>query len=327
MKSKISVIVPAFNSESTIAKALESILDQTYSNIEIIVIKDGSTDNTQAVIKELMESDNRIKLISIPNGGVSNARNTGIDNATGDFVTFVDSDDTIERDMYEHLMGLFAKYDVDIAHCSYNTVFSNGKICPVGNMGKEVIQSRDEAIDCLISGKLFAGGLCNKVYKIHLFDGVRLDSTIKFNEDGLMNFHLFSRSKKSVYSDRALYNYYQCENSSTHTANRIKAATDKVKVAEEILKNSIGESFELSAKRRLAGVQLGLFGVYSMDKKIVDKTSIKNLEKEIINWKNKGLYSRNEKIKILMFRFFPWIYKVLYIGYDKIRVKKLDPEQ
>ena len=327
MKKKISVIIPAYNSESTIERCLESVLVQSYKNLEIIVINDGSQDNTESVVENIANKDSRIKLYSIPNGGVSNARNVGIDNATGEYITFVDSDDTIEPDMYEFLINLFDVYDVDIAHCSYTTVYSDNKKVPVGNTGRVVVQGTDEAVDCLISGKLFASGLCNKLYKNELFNGVRLNKGIKFNEDGLMNFFLFRKAQKTVYTDKAFYNYFQCETSATHTANQLKSALDGHKVSSIICENSKGYSYEECAKKRLASSQLGLFGVYSLNKKLVSTLERKEMLNKVKSSLNEGMYTRNEKIKLFLYRYIPFIYKCFYVVYDKIRVKQLDPKQ
>lgn len=327
MQKRISVIIPAYNAEKTIEQCIGSVVGQTYSNLEIIVINDGSNDGTAAVVEKMAEADNRIRLISIPNGGVSHARNIGLDNATGDYITFVDSDDTIEENMYEILIGLFSKYDVDIAHCSYNTVFLDGTVNPVGSNEILVVQSNEDALICLISGKLFASGLWNKLYKKELFFNVRLNENIKFNEDGLMNFELFCKADKSVYIDNPLYNYVQYEISATHTANQLKYAKDGYVVSKEIYDKSKGTVYEEVAKRRLAVSQLGLYGVYSMNKKSVKNIERKETEKYVVEWKKQGLYSKNDRIKFILFRYFPTIYKLLYRAYDKVRVKKLDPEQ
>ena len=263
----ISVIVPAYNAEKTIEKCLGSITSQSYKNLEIIVVNDGSKDSTEKIVHDLALKDTRIKLISVPNGGVSYARNNGLEHVTGDYVTFVDADDTIEPDMYEHLIGLFDKHDVDIAHCSYNTITLEGKVVPVGNMGKEILQMTDEAVDSLISGRYFIGGICNKLYRSKIVKDIRLEKNIKFNEDILFNFNAFRKAKASVYSDKPLYNYYQYETSATHTANRLKSSCDIANVSKFIYDESIGKSYEQSAKRRLAFTKLGQFGTYSMNKK------------------------------------------------------------
>ncbi len=327
MTSVISVIVPAYNAEKTIEKCLGSIASQSYKNLEIIVVNDGSKDSTEKIVHDLALKDTRIKLISVPNGGVSFARNNGLEHVTGDYVTFVDADDTIELNMYQHLMDLFVKYNVDIAHCSYNTVALDGKVVPVGNMGKEILQSTDEAVDSLISGRYFIGGICNKLYRSEVVKNIRLERNIKFNEDVLFNFNAFRKAKASVYSDKPLYNYYQYETSATHTANGLKSSCDIANVSKLIYDESIGKSYEQSAKRRLAMTRLGQFGTYSMNKKSVEKVARKEIKNEVKGYLNDGLYGRSERIKYFLYSFCPSIYKFAYRFYDKVRVKKLDPEQ
>ena len=125
---KISVIVPCYQAERYIQRCLQSICSQTYSNLEIIVVDDGSTDASASIVKELAQSDSRIKYLYQLNAGVSAARNAGIDYASGDVITFVDSDDTIKSHMYETLIDLMQKYHADISHCSYCRVLENGEI-------------------------------------------------------------------------------------------------------------------------------------------------------------------------------------------------------
>lgn len=115
----ISVIVPAYNAEKYIKKCIKSILNQTYSNFEIIIVNDGSTDNTLNIINEF--NDKRIRIINQKNGGVSNAKNTALDIIKGDYVTFVDSDDTIPKDALEILINLMTD-DVDFVSGNYNEV-------------------------------------------------------------------------------------------------------------------------------------------------------------------------------------------------------------
>ena len=121
MKKLISVVVPAYNAERTIKRCLESILRQTYSNLEVLLINDGSIDSTEDICLKIAENDNRLKVVTIPNGGVSHARNVGIKKATGELITFVDADDYIDADMYQTLNDTMEKYNVPIVHCSYKS--------------------------------------------------------------------------------------------------------------------------------------------------------------------------------------------------------------
>ncbi len=116
---KISIIVPVYNVENYLKKCLDSIVNQTFKDIEIILINDGSTDNSLNICKEYAKKDHRIRLINKPNGGLSSARNVGIDLSTGEYLGFVDSDDWIALNMYEKLYNLCKIFNADISQCKY----------------------------------------------------------------------------------------------------------------------------------------------------------------------------------------------------------------
>lgn len=326
MTEKISVVVPAYNAEDTIERCLNSILSQTYNNLEVLVINDGSTDRTKALFERIR--DPRIILHNVKNGGVSRARNIGIDNATGDYITFVDSDDYIDPDMYSTLIDLIHKYGVEIAHCSYKNVKSNGElISAVGDEGKIVPQNHEEAIVCLLEGRLFVGGLWNKLYKARLFEEIRLDESIKFNEDILMNYLLFEKVEKSVFCDRAFYNYVACESSATHSADQVKATNQMLYVARKIHELSKGKAYERVAESKVARCLLEVYRAYLFAEKDLKQQEIAGVLSEIIRFKEKGFYqSKRDKTIVFLYRHFPKMFVFLYKHYDKIRVKKLDPD-
>ena len=115
MEALISIIIPVYNLEKCISKCLDSVLSQTYTNLQVIIINDGSIDNTADVVKGYLAKDKRISLIDKANEGVSIARNVGIEHATGEYLMFVDGDDWIDTDMVEKLYSFIVKYDVDFA--------------------------------------------------------------------------------------------------------------------------------------------------------------------------------------------------------------------
>ena len=162
---KVSVIVAAYNIEDYIVKCLESIANQTYKNLEVIVVDDGSSDSTGELADEFAEKDNRFIVIHKENGGVSSARNKGIDVASGDFIGFVDGDDTIENDMYEMLVDNAIKYDADISHCGYK-VIENNKETLFYDTKQIIIQDRKKGLVDLFEGTLIEPSLCNKIFKI-----------------------------------------------------------------------------------------------------------------------------------------------------------------
>jgi len=320
----ISVIVPAYNCQDTIERCIKSILNQTYKNLEIIIVNDGSTDKTELILRKIQKQDDRIKIVSIPNGGVSHARNIALDMVSGDYVTFVDSDDYIDKEMYSELMILIEEYNVKIAHCSYKNIYTDGRVVSVGDTGKIVVQPHDDAILCLIQGKLFTGGIWNKIYSKELIDGVLFDESIRFNEDILFCFQLFDKADKTVYLDKAFYNYVANENSATHTVSSVLLHEQIVNVARKIDLASVGKSYSFSARNKLAYTLLDLYRTYLLEG--VKTSERKELKNEVK--RNKMYYtSKNTKVTFYLAMYFPHICVLSYRIYDRIRVKKLDPEQ
>lgn len=242
MNDLISVVVPAFNIDKYIGRCIKSILNQTYSNIEVIIVDDGSTDNTVNIIDEYALKDHRVIPIHKENGGVSSARMEGIHRASGEWIGFVDGDDVIEADMYEVLMNNAIKYNADISHCGYQMVFPDGHILKFHGTGKKINANTEEGLYSLLKADYVEPGLCNKLYKKSLFEGFEnsdlWDCNIKYNEDLLMNYILFKKTKKSYYEDLVLYNYILRKNSATKSSPNIKSINDPLKVIT-IIKNDI----------------------------------------------------------------------------------------
>ena len=321
LEKLLSVIVPCYNGEQYIHRCIESILKQTYSNLEVIVVNDGSTDKSEEIIKSI--NDSRIKYIYQENSGVSTARNKGIESSEGKYITFVDSDDTVEPNIYEVLVELIHKYDADIAHCSYNKVV-DGKIKKIGNTEKIYEMDRDEAVSKLLSGELFVGSNWNKIYKSELFNNIRFDSKIKINEDVLTNFLLFIKVNKSVFIDKCLYNYYAYNDSSCNITNRIKSAEDCHKVSGLILQKSIGEKFEVYAYQRYSNTLTNLYRNYRFYGNKEQKDKCKELRKEIISLLNDNMVFGNIKVNALMLKYASFLYGTLYKIYNKIRTPNWD---
>ena len=204
----LSVIVPVYNSREYLNNCIESILLQTYTNLEIICVDDGSSDGSERLLDSISERDERIKVIHQTNAGVSAARNRGIDEATGQYIGFVDSDDALAPEMYHTLVSILEKEHADIAHCGYRRFEPDGSTKDISGTGEYLVQNSRQALKCLLSGDKFVGSLCNKVYKRSLFNGIRLPLEIHFNEDILANVELFLASHISVFYDVPLYHYY-----------------------------------------------------------------------------------------------------------------------
>ncbi len=231
---KLSIIIPVFNIEEYLARCLDSILHQTFTDFEVIVVDDGSIDNSGKIADYYTKIDSRIKVIHKENGGVSSARFEGIQIANGDFIGFVDGDDMIESEMYAILIDNAVKYNADISHCGYKRIFPDGRVDYYYNTCRFIEQDNNNGIIDLLKGEFIEPGLCNKIYKSEfvkniVFNNV-MQSSIKINEDLLMNYYLFKQSKKSVFFDKCLYNYMMRKNSaSTSSINKNKIC-DPIKV-------------------------------------------------------------------------------------------------
>lgn len=241
----ISIIVPAYNSEKYIAHCLDSILAQSYQNIEIIVVNDGSKDGTASIIDWYAAEHGCIIAIHQENGGVTRARLNGVAHASGEYIGFVDSDDEIEPDMYELLVGNALKYNADISHCGYSMVFPS-RIVPYHGSGIRVEHDNRKGLLELFDGSIIEPGLWNKLYRKVLFRRLLyenvMDFTIKINEDWLMNFYLFQESKKSIFEDVCKYHYLVHEGSAANSIINRNKLEDPLKVRKILLKETEGDA-------------------------------------------------------------------------------------
>lgn len=248
MNNKISIVVPVFNIEGYVERCLQSLLQQTYTNLEVLAIDDGSTDSSGAILDRLATTDSRIKVIHKENGGVTSARMAGIRNATGEWIGFVDGDDKIESDMYERLLRNSAEYHADISHCGYQMCFDDGRIHYFHNTGLLVQQDKITALKELLSGVRIEPGLCNKLFHKTLFrsllHGGAVPLDIKINEDLLMNYRLFSEAERTVFEDWCPYHYIVRSTSASQAKLNPHKIYDPIKVKEIIRQSAPAELHE-----------------------------------------------------------------------------------
>ena len=234
---KISIIVPVYKVEKYLDKCVNSIVGQTYKNLEIILVDDGSPDNCPAMCDEWAQKDSRIKVIHKKNGGLTSARNAGLDACTGDYIGFVDSDDWIEPDMYEYLLNIGMKNNADVSRCEFVIEAENSDITVDSQNDSELrVLSGDELIIELVNGDYNEGIMCNKLYKRRLFDSVRFKEGITI-EDCLANYYIYIQQVTLVSSSAVKYHYLQRGDSITGTAFSEKSF-DILKVHGEIMNSS-----------------------------------------------------------------------------------------
>ena len=176
----ISIIVPVYNSEKYIDRCLDSILNQTYKDLEIVLVNDGSNDQSLKILENYALRDTRIKVVNQENKGVAAARNTGLDNATGDYILYVDSDDWIENNMVERMVELST--NADIVFCGNDNAVSPESVKKITGITKE-IWNKDKLIYEFLRHKIMSGMLWNKLIKRSLTDGCRFNPKTGYGED------------------------------------------------------------------------------------------------------------------------------------------------
>ena len=216
----ISIIVPCYNVEKYLQKCVDSILNQTYRNIEVILVDDGSTDSTPQMCDEFLEKDERVKVIHKANGGLSDARNVAIDCFKGEYVTFIDSDDYVALDFVETLFGLIAKYNADMSVMWANMFYEGTEpIEDIEDKEEHVIKvfNSDESLIDMFYQKSFDTSAWGKLYHKGMFqDGIRYPKGWIY-EDLPTTYRFMQKAKKVVFTDKKGY-YYLLRNNSIEGA-------------------------------------------------------------------------------------------------------------
>ncbi len=205
-EAKISVIVPIYNVESRLARCIESIQRQTYQNLEIILVDDGSEDACGTICDHYAKQDSRIHVIHKSNGGLSDARNAGLDYATGSYIGFVDGDDWVCCNMYATLYSVSLQYSADIVECSYRNVFAHRVKEETACRGEITEADATFALGSMFDWKYFKPVVFNKLYRAHTIGDLRFPVG-RIHEDEFLTYRFFYNAQKLVYLDVALCNY------------------------------------------------------------------------------------------------------------------------
>lgn len=246
-QKKVSIIIPVYNSEENIRRCIDSCIKQTYKNLEIVCINDGSTDNSLKIIKEYKKKDSRINIINQKNMGVSVARNNGIKSCDGEYITFLDSDDYLNIDSIEIMVNLLNEKNVDLIRTNYTRVFENN--CTKQNK-KLIIKNRKfdkEEITKVVLNKILSGEISSHLWLLCIKKNVIIDNHIEFipgikvMQDKLFYLKLFTKANSFYQSDSITYNYYCNNNSTIMSTNkcliRIEFIVKVAELCEKILEN------------------------------------------------------------------------------------------
>lgn len=213
--SLVSIIIPAYNVEHTIFRTLQSVINQSYKKLEIIVVNDGSCDNTVKVCQEIIKNDQRIHLIHKKNGGLSEARNYGLDCATGEYIAFLDAGDMYVPEFVDIMMRKCQTLDVDMVICGYISVFENGTELYSSLPKKDIVLLEKEATIELIKGEIISSHAWNKLYKKKVFEKIRFPKGRVYEDIYIMP-EVFSISKKTAIIKEHLVKYFQDPDSISH---------------------------------------------------------------------------------------------------------------
>lgn len=245
--SLVTIVVPIYNVEHYLVGTVGSLLKQTYKNLEIILIDDGSTDSSGVIVDSFAEKDRRIRVIHQDNAGVSAARNIGMKSAKGDYITFVDGDDIADNDLIRTLVKLIETTNSDIAMTSYVTQTDRNNVRLMEPSEDTYALTGNEAAACLLYGKQIHNHVFAKIYRSQTIKGLTFDTNISIGEDLLFNYLALSRAKKVIINKSRLYAYLIRSGSAMNSTFSNKR-TGIFLAVEQILENieSIPSSIKLT---------------------------------------------------------------------------------
>ncbi|MBR0353385.1 MAG: glycosyltransferase [Oscillospiraceae bacterium] len=238
MKSLVSIIVPVYKVEQYLSKCVDSLLSQSYGDIEIILVDDGSSDFCGVMCDGFAERDGRIKVIHKKNGGLSDARNAGLAIASGDFITYVDSDDYVSEKYIEKLLQAFENDQVDISVCGIRAFClddqGNEQLFPVRQEnGTNQLFDADRALEIMLRQSMFDTEAWAKMYRASLMDGFLFPVGL-YNEDLDSVYKLFLKSDKVSFTDEKLYYYLQRKDSIMGRKREVKRYHDSFEIADRL---------------------------------------------------------------------------------------------
>lgn len=308
----ISIIVPVYKVEKYLSLCINSIINQTYKNLEILLIDDGSPDNCGKICEEFAKMDNRISVIHKENGGLSDARNVGLDNCKGDYIAFVDSDDEINEKYIEKLYKLISSGNYQVAQIGTQFIDEKDKKVHGGfvyGSGISVLK-KDKFIRNLLLGKISWAVWCN-LYVKKFFEGVRFKKNEE-NEDSLMWLNGVEKINKVIISDEKLYNYRQRANSITSN-NNVSFFTDQLEHSILWLKK-IQKYYPYFIDEAYYYVGINLIAFFKVNgNNMSSKIYVKYLRKNIRIFLHNPFLTHKNKFMLLTVFVYPRLFLNMYL--------------
>ena len=319
-KPVISVIVPVYNVENYLERCVNSLLAQTFASFEILLVDDGSKDRSGRLCDELAGRDDRIRVIHKENGGLSDARNAGIDAAEGEYLCFIDSDDYIEPEMLQVLHRLIAENQADISVCGICDCYESGRY-PQSTQIRELVFTGTEALKATLEGKELPGSVCTKLIRRDLLANHRF-ATGKTYEDAFITPELLLNAKLVAATTQSLYNYWHRDDSITTRpfSQKNMDAVDAYAYTLEVIGQRCPELTDVAMFR--------LFWAYFvvLDKMLVTehyqqlpqyKQVVAFLQKNWMNIVKCGYFQKSRRLAAVALKLHVQLYRLLVMCHNK----------
>ncbi|GAB6168244.1 glycosyltransferase family 2 protein [Clostridium carnis] len=316
----ITVIVPVYNVQKYLSKCIDSIINQTYRDLEIILVNDGSTDISGEICDKYKLKDDRIRVIHKKNGGLSEARNAGLDVAKGDYIAFLDSDDWVDKELYDTLYKLSTKYNSDISICNFK--YCHNEEEKLNNSYKEIVYSNIDAMKQIYDKNYIQIIVAwNKLYKREIFNDLRYPKG-KIHEDEFLTPIILYKANKISYIEKELIYYRQTPNSIMNREFNI-TRLDYLEALDNRINFFKSNNLNYLYKQTVATkVSILIKFYYKVKESNIDNKFqvMEKLNNDLAKMKYDyiNMYSKN-KIQILIFKFSPELYKVLVYFFSQIR--------
>jgi glycosyltransferase involved in cell wall biosynthesis len=312
----VSVIIPVYNTEAYLKRCLDSVHKQTYLNIEVLLVNDGSTDNSQAILEEFHKRDKRFMVLKKENGGLSDARNYGMDRAKGEYYFFVDSDDLIEKKTVELMMKAINKENAEIAVCDMSYLYPDGhtSFSSGGSFSCTSVE-KDHSL-------LFINNSANnKIFHASLFNDLRFPQGMWY-EDLAVIPTLLTKADRVVKVDESLYYYYQREGSLAHSTNEhMFDLYDSIDMVKKAVQEKIQDTSFMNRMYLIHGLDMTTMRIkdsYDKNRRVSFlKRNIQKLDEHYPDWRNDPELEKFDKKK----RF---IFKLLAKGYYRLALLIFD---
>ena len=320
MSELITVIIPVYNVEKYISKCIDSVLGQTYDNLEVILIDDGSTDNSGIICDGYAQKNDNVIVIHKQNGGLSSARNAGMKILHGKYVMFLDSDDWIEKETVRCLFELIRSNDADMAAVRFNPVYSDDSENKADNTNGISVFNKEEALATFLFNGYLSPCACGKLWRVKDWEGITFPEG-KLFEDQFTIYKVLERIEKSILSDNKYYNYLKRENSIGHSAFSQKTY-DLYEAINTEYKYLSSNYPSIISSLNVALVTWEIVFVNMMlrsnaqDDKIIKKIRM-DARRYFDECKKSKYISKIRKVQIFLFAYNMPLYKLFYRLYKK----------